>query len=100
MWAELKREAAVETVKLRGRGRGACIGNVTTSIGAALTMLGLNIRDRAALRELRLALASDVFGRKIESYNDLTDTELSVLSRRVGQPGALLDIKNWYKHNQ
>ncbi|KKL08511.1 hypothetical protein LCGC14_2575130 [marine sediment metagenome] len=71
--------------------RGALIGGVTSAIRGAAAAAGIEYRGQ--FREARLRLASEVYGRRITSYNDLTDGEIVAINKWVTTRG--LELKTW-----
>ena len=63
--------------RLERGARGAEIGNTENAIRVAANKIGLEVEPRTA----RLALASEAFGRRVGSFNDLSDGELKAVAR-------------------
>jgi len=59
------------------RHRGALIGLVSTNIRDAAGKIGISVD----LRSARLQLATEVFGVRVNSYNELSDRELEDISK-------------------
>jgi hypothetical protein len=91
---QIRRVAAAYDGPVLSRGaRGAEIGATTNAINKAASSIGLEIEPRAA----RLALASEVLGRQVESYNELSDGELKAVvgwaSNNVGRLAQWLGMR-------
>ena len=71
------------------------IGNISDAIKGAATAAGIGYNGD--FREARLRLASEVFQKRITSYNDLTNGELDALYYWATTQG--LELKNWLIQN-
>jgi len=71
------------------------IGRIDDVIAEAAASIGLPVSNA---REIRLALASKVYERKITTYNQLTDAELFAIDRwmRLGDV-AVKEMAAWLK---
>ena len=67
------------------------VWKTSEAIQGAATAAGIGY-DRQ-FKEARLKLASEVYGKKITSYNDLTDPELAALSQYATTKGR--ELKQW-----
>ena len=67
------------------------VWKTSEAIQGAATAAGISYNGQ--FREARLKLAREVYGRRITSYNDLTDPELDALSQWATTQG--LELKNW-----
>jgi hypothetical protein len=67
------------------------IGGTGSAIRGAATAAGIGYSGR--FDEARQKLASEVYGKRITSYNDLTHGEIEALHRWATTQG--LELKNW-----
>ena len=67
------------------------IWRTSEAIQGAATAAGIGYSGQ--FREARLKLASEVYGRRITSYNDLTHPELAALSEQTTTWGG--ELKTW-----
>ena len=72
--------------------RGVMTGGLSTAIRKTAKLIGLSIDVRHA----RLKLASEVFGREVATFNELSDAELWALSQWVLQQNAD-GLANWLR---
>ena len=69
--------------------RGMRIGMIRESIASAASSVGLVVSERSC----RLVLASEVFGRDITTFNQLSDDELQALS--MWAANNITDLATW-----
>jgi len=68
-------------------------GRLTNATRSAADSLHLPVSNA---RDIRLKLATAIFGRPVSSYNELEDSELWALDQWVRQGGiAITELKDW-----
>lgn len=95
-YEQIRSEAAIlrdtygDDYLTRGR-KGAMIGEISSAIRGAATAAGIGYNSQ--FREARQRLATEVYGKSVSSYNQLTDGQIAALHQWATTQG--LELKNW-----
>lgn len=73
--------------------RGATIGSISQLMFSAANKIGLPINNQG--RSVRLKIATELFDREINTYNDLESNELYGLFRYLRTEEGKFWLKNW-----
>ncbi|NIV40748.1 MAG: hypothetical protein GWN58_68530 [Anaerolineae bacterium] len=82
------------TIYLSRGARGCAVGRVTKAVRTAADQLNLPVSN---VRQIRMELATEIFGREVTTYNELTNKELWGLHRWLQRHDTPNALRDWLK---